>query len=139
MPSASKVCARCSKSPLTSPEMEPLKIGIIAFLALVALLAVVWLLFPIFKTMYIKKHLVPYFGKRIYHIALYNDFYLINEVNLKLDEDSEAHIDHLLFGEKYIYVIKDRYYDGAIDGQEKDSNWSLMLCRARQRCSTSCL
>jgi hypothetical protein len=76
-----------------------------------------------FKQRYIRRHLIPFFGKRIYHLALYNDFYLINRVNLKIDDDSQAHIDHLLFGEKFIYIIKDRFYDGALTGNPLDANW----------------
>jgi hypothetical protein len=103
---------------MSTPEI----IILIALIAVVAV-AALWILIPIFRRLYIVKHLVPFFGKRIYHIALYNDFYLINQINLKLDDANEAHIDHLLFGEKYIYVIKDRYYDGALTGQERDANW----------------
>jgi len=103
--------------------MDPIEIVILVVLSAFVLVTLLWLLFPLFRAAYIKKHLVSAYGKKIYHIALYNDFYLINKVNLKLDEDSEAHIDHLLFGEKYIYVIKDRYYDGALQGRDKDSNW----------------
>ncbi|MFA5235618.1 MAG: nuclease-related domain-containing protein [Bacilli bacterium] len=98
---------------------------IVILIALIALVvfSLLWIIVPILRRRYIANHLVPHFGKRIYHIALYNDFYLINQINLKLDDANEAHIDHLLFGEKYIYVIKDRYYDGALTGQERDVNW----------------
>ncbi len=98
---------------------------IIILIVLIALVvfSLAWIIIPILRRRYVANHLVPHFGKRIYHIALYNDFYLINQINLKLDDDNEAHIDHLLFGEKYIYVIKDRYYDGALTGQARDVNW----------------
>lgn len=103
--------------------MEPLEIVILIGLIALVLASAFWLLFPLGRRAYMKRHLIPMFGKKIYHIALYNDFYLINKINLKLDEDSQAHIDHLLFGEKFIYVIKDRYYEGALTGKESDGNW----------------
>jgi hypothetical protein len=70
-----------------------------------------------------RRNFFPYYGKRIYKLALYEDYYLINRFRLKLDEDNEAHIDHLLCGDKFIYVIKDKYFPGGISGNEKDSNW----------------
>ncbi len=103
---------------MSTPEI----VILIVLIALVVF-SLSWIIIPILRRRYVANHLVPHFGKRIYHIALYNDYYLINQINLKLDDDNEAHIDHLLFGEKYIYVIKDRYYDGALTGQARDVNW----------------
>ncbi len=103
--------------------MDPLEIIIIVLLSLLVALAFLWLVLPRLVVTGVKRRLVPHFGKRIYHLALYNDYYLINEVKVPLDEASEAHIDHLMFGEKYIYVIKDRFYDGALTGKEADINW----------------
>ncbi len=103
--------------------MEPLEIIITVVLSLFVLGSLTWLLFPLCKRRYIKRNLIPVYGRRIYHLALYNDYYLINQINLPLGDMNEAHIDHLLFGEKYIYVIKDRYYDGALTGQARDINW----------------
>ena len=102
---------------------DPVEIIIVILLALFVISSGVWLLFPLIRRRYMNRHLIPVFGKRIYHIALYNDFYLINQVRVPLDDANEAHIDHLLFGEKFIYVIKDRYYDGALSGQARDVNW----------------
>jgi hypothetical protein len=103
--------------------MEPLEIVIAIILSVFVMASIVWLLFPLCRRRYMKRHLIAYFGKRIYHVALYNDFYLINQVRVPLDDANEAHIDHLLFGEKFIYVIKDRYYDGALTGKHRDTNW----------------
>jgi hypothetical protein len=63
------------------------------------------------------------YGKSIYKLALYTDFYLINKLKIPLDEQQNAHIDHLLFGEKFIYVIKDKYYQGGVSGKEDDQSW----------------
>jgi hypothetical protein len=100
-----------------------LSIMIIVSLCAIALAGGVLLLIPLMKQSYYRHHLVKIFGKFIYHIALYSDYYLINNMSLRLDPDHTAHIDHILFGEKYIYVIKDKYYKGALSGKENDESW----------------
>ena len=52
-----------------------------------------------------------------------NDYYLINNLILRNNEQVICQIDHCLFGEKFIYVIKDRYYRGAIKGDKEDNIW----------------
>ncbi len=100
-----------------------LSLIIIASLLAIALVGLVMLLVPWIKHGYFKTHLVRIYGKFVYHIALYGDYYLINKMNLPIDSDHTAHIDHILFGEKYIYVIKDRYYNGSLSGKENDESW----------------
>lgn len=112
--------------------METIEIIILVILCLFVLISVGWLLFPLIRNAYIRTNLIPFFGKKIYHIALYNDYYLINKLVLKLDDANRAHIDHLLFGEKFIYVIKDRYHDGALTGNERDVNWMFYSKFARR-------
>ncbi len=94
---------------------------------IVASVTVVFILFlllfkPIRRKIY-KKSYVNLYGKTLYQIALDNDYYLINGLVLALDNDSVMHIDHILFGDKYIYVIKDRYYDGHVMASEEDNSW----------------
>ncbi len=103
--------------------LSDLPLIIIASLSAIALAGIVLLLIPLIRRGYYRSHLLPIFGKFIYHIALYNDFYLINKMDLPIDSDHRAHIDHILFGEKYIYVIKDKYYNGSLAGKENDESW----------------
>jgi hypothetical protein len=63
------------------------------------------------------------FHKTIMRIAEDQDYQLINPVLFKLDDSTFLKIDHLLFGDKFIYVIKDEYYNGALLGKLKDQNW----------------
>src|SRR5574344_3015709 len=91
--------------------------------SVVGLLIIGALLFrPIKKVIYKKKYINIY-GRIIYQLVLDNDFFLINQLVLKLDDNNEMHIDHVIFGEKYIYVIKDRYYNGKIEGKPLDESW----------------
>lgn len=61
--------------------------------------------------------------KKIYKVALDQDFYLINSFANKTAEEEEFHIDHILIGDKFIYCIRDRYYEGTIRAKENDPNW----------------
>ena len=70
-----------------------------------------------------RHHTVRMFYKKIHQVALDYDFYLINNLVLKVGDDDFVHIDHVLLGDKFIYVIKDRYYEGAVSAKENDPSW----------------
>jgi hypothetical protein len=62
--------------------------------------------------------------RTVRRVTLDNDFYLINHWSLADNEgDSGVHIDHIIFGDKFIYVIRDRYYQGAISAKAADASW----------------
>ncbi len=83
-----------------------------------------YLLFaPVVKRSLCKRRTIQMYYKKIYKIALDNDFYLINSFANKTAEEEEFHIDHILIGEKFIYCIRDRYYEGTIRAKENDPNW----------------
>lgn len=75
------------------------------------------------------KHLLyRHFTMRMYYstikkVVLYNDFYLINDFVNRIGDSETFHIDHVMIGNKFIYCIRDRYYDGAIAAKETDPNW----------------
>lgn len=87
------------------------------------LLVLFLLFFPVVKRIIFFRHFNYFYGKKIYRIALDYDFFLINDFILRPDDDKTIHIDHILFGDKYIYCIKDRFYRGAIEGNEMDKSW----------------
>lgn len=91
---------------------------------LVLLLLIMWLYRPIKKIIYRYRYRSIY-AKELYKIALDNDYYLINNLVLKLDDEVDIHIDHILFGDKYIYVVRDRYYNGLIAGIDRDKKFVL--------------
>ena len=63
----------------------------------------------------------------LYHYAEEYDRYLLNDVELYFDSEvpEPEHYDHILFGEKYIYVIQDFSAFGGIYGNSKDSTLFL--------------
>ena len=69
-----------------------------------------------------KKNFKLHYYKRIYKIAMDGDYYLINNFLFKIDDSHVGRIDHILFADKYIYIINDFYYNGDIVGKENDSS-----------------
>lgn len=63
-----------------------------------------------------------YYYKYVYKIAMDKDYYLINDFLFRIDKSHVARIDHILFGDKYIYILIDSYFDGDIDGKEDDTS-----------------
>lgn len=82
----------------------------------------VFLYGPVKRFLY-AHHTVRMYFRKVYRVALDNDFYLINEFKNRTAELEEFHIDHILIGNKYIYCIRDRYYEGAIAAREDNPSW----------------
>lgn len=61
-------------------------------------------------------------ASKVYKCALYNDYYLINDFKIKVSEDETFTIPHVMFGNKYIYLIFHQYYKGPITGKEDDQS-----------------
>ncbi len=93
-------------------------IGVILFLLILFLI-----FYPSVKAKHDFKNFQNKYYKKIRKIADIKDYYLINNLTLKNNNQVLCRIDHILFGEKYIYVIKDRYYRGAISGEKNDNTW----------------
>lgn len=95
---------------------------IVATLLVLTILFII--LYPLIKKAYIKKHYLNYYGRQIYKLSNKEDFYLINELSLESDDKvTKVNIDHLLAGDKYIYVITDAYFDGALEAKASDRSW----------------
>ena len=91
--------------------------------SVVAALVLIIALFPLMKRCFYARDYVRIYYKDVYKIALYFDFYLINELILKLDDQNTSTLDHVIFGEKYIYAIRDKYMDGSLTGKGEDAQW----------------
>ena len=104
----------------------PYKVELTLFivLAVVAGLAfLIWFLFGPIKRFLYRHYTVRMYYRRVYRIALDNDFYLINRFSNHTAESEEFHIDHILIGNKFFYCIRDRYYDGALAAKEDNASW----------------
>lgn len=67
-----------------------------------------------------------YYYRKIYSYTLNHDFYLINNFVFRLDSKHNTSIDHILFGDKFIYVIMDKYYEGDLMGNSYDQSLILI-------------
>ena len=104
----------------------------ICALIFILLLLLFLIIFPFAKRHYNFKNFQKIYYKEIRKIAEINDYYLINNLVIKNNNQLICRIDHVLFGDKYIYVIKDRYYRGAISGKKEDSTWFLYSNQKKQ-------
>ena len=102
--------------------ISPLNIILITSAAILGLGMIFLLIFIPCRKMWIKKHFEQHAFKKIYSIAFDNDYYLINNFTLKDDNSLNRLIDHILFGEKYIYIINDYFYEGHISGKGEDKS-----------------
>lgn len=93
-------------------------IGIVIFLLIIFLMV-----YPTIKKRKDFKNFQNNYYKVIRKIADMRDYYLINNLTIKNNNKLLCKIDHVLFGDKFIYVIKDRYYRGAISGEKNDNTW----------------
>lgn len=106
--------------------LDNLQISFIIVAPIIVLLVVFLILYKPVKNKLYQKNYHNYYGKKVYKTALYEDFYLINNFVFSYEEGKGMKIDHVLFGNKYIYLINDYYYDGSLSGQEKDGSLILI-------------
>ena len=66
-----------------------------------------------------------YCYKLVYKVALYRDYYLVNNFLIRVEQDHFINVDHVLFGEKFIYIIMDQYYNGDLMGSGSDQDLIL--------------
>lgn len=106
-------------------DQKTLRILFIVILALIIVGLVVFLIVFLEKKKEKGTQFKLAYYRKIYKIVIENDYYLINNFLFKIDESNVARIDHIVFGEKFIYLINDYNYPGDISGKEDDK--SLIL------------
>lgn len=90
---------------------------------LAALLVVLLIIAPLFFTKLLHHKFNFKVYRKLYRIAMHKDFYLINNYPLIKDGIQFGQIDHLLFTDKFIYVINDKVLNGVISGKKIDNVW----------------
>lgn len=91
----------------------------------VAILLLIFAVLPLMKIIH-KHHYKRYYYRKIYTYTLNRDFYLINNFVFRLDSKHNTLIDHILFGDKFIYVVMDKYYEGDLQGNSYDPDLILI-------------
>lgn len=109
-----------------------MKILFIVLGILLVLAILTFFFLPIILKNYQKKNYISYYGRKIYRIANENDYYLINKVKLESSARTTINVNHLLFGNKYIYVITDYYIEGNLSAKEDDNAWIVKPSNKKQ-------
>ena len=109
----------------------PEEIKRLIFWVVVSILAIILLVLIILKISSRNKH---YYGKnpknkkldrKIKKYARDRDFLFLTDVFLPVDNNKAILIDDIILGNKYIYVISQKHWDGYIKGFEYDTKWLL--------------
>ncbi len=75
------------------------------------------------KGLLVRHNVMRFYYHRVMREARFHDYYLVNDIHYRLGGSDYVHIDHVLGGDKYIYVITDVYYEGAISAKSDDVHW----------------
>lgn len=103
--------------------MTNLQIIFVTILLTFIAMSLFFLLYPTLKLHYVKRNLHHVFNRQLFKLATYEDHFLIPNVYVKLPGNKDVVIDHLYFGDKYIYAIKDLYFHGGLLGKPQDAQW----------------
>ena len=116
-------------------SLSPLQLAFVIVVPLLVLIFVfVCLYFPISHAYY-RKHFQIYYYKKVYKVAVNNDYYLINQFRFKNDTSKLPGVDHILCGDKYIYVIMSLYYEGDLVGKYNDKSL-IFITHKGSKCYT---
>lgn len=111
----------------------PQEIKNLIFWVIIALVVVIFIIFLFMKINSKDKH---YYGKnpknkkldrKIKKYARDRDFLFLTDVFLPVDNNKAILIDDIILGNKYIYVISQKHWDGYVKGFEYDTKWLLTM------------
>lgn len=63
--------------------------------------------------------------KKIRKYAKNKDFLFLSDVFLPVENNQAILIDNIIFGNKYIYVISQKHWEGELKGFEYDTKWMI--------------
>ncbi len=108
--------------------MKPFSLGqqiYLSFLILGVIVVLVLFFILLYRNFLKKKRLKRLVYRYLYHYAEFNDYLLLNDYFLHLDQNNVGHIDHILITNKYIYLIHDFSISGLISGKYNDEQLIL--------------
>lgn len=86
-------------------------------------LSLLWLAF--YRNFFKKRHLKGIVGRKLYHYADVNDYLLLNNYHIHIDDKHIGEIDHILITNKFIIVIHDFSISGVITGEYNDEQLKI--------------
>ena len=106
-------------SNLTTPQIAYITSSIVAGVVLILLFA-----FLIYKNFYENKHIRELTYLKLYSLAQRNDYLLLNNYRVQIDDKHVGFIDHVLISKKYIILINDFAISGVLSGDLQDEQLS---------------
>lgn len=98
---------------------------------LLALAILFFFTFPFIKKGVKQKHFKLLMKRKISSISLRNNFNVIDD--LKIDRNGDLiHFDHIVFGNKYIYLINDVTCFNTILGKSEDNSWLMVNSHTKE-------
>ena len=76
--------------------------------------------------LYIKNPKNKYLNKKIRKYTKNRDFLFLTDVFLPVKDNRAIVIDNIIFGNKYIYVISQKHWEGTLKGYEYDTKWMVV-------------
>lgn len=107
---------------ITQPQAIYLSL-LIAGVILVILIFV----FLLYKNILSKKKIKKITMNRLYRFANVNDYLLLNNYKIQIDDTHEGVIDHLLITDRFIFVIHDFNLSGVIEGRYFDEQLNAVI------------
>ena len=97
------------------------------FIVAASLLWAAYLFFALYSPIksFLDRHFtVRMFYRTVNQVVLERDFYLINSfANNKFKNDAVV-FDHIVIGDKFVYCIQDRYYEGSLYAKPENPDWA---------------
>ena len=75
---------------------------------------------------YVKNPKNKSLDRKIRKYALNRDFLFLSDVFIPVNNEKAVIIDNIIFGNKYIYVVSQKHWEGTLKGFEYDTKWMIM-------------
>ena len=89
----------------------------IVLASLGGVLVLILLVFLCFRTFYERKHIRELTYYHLSHLCEQNDYLLLNNYRINIDDKNVGVIDHIVISNKYIIVINDFAISGVLSGE----------------------
>ena len=99
---------------LSTPQVTYISLAIIAIAVVFVLL-----FYLIFRNFYESKHIKELTYRSLYRLANKNDYLLLNNYRIPIDDKNVGFIDHILITKKFIVLINDFSISGVVSGDYK--------------------
>ena len=90
------------------------------------LIVLLLVLFLLYRNFYRRKHLPELVGRMLFRFSNLNDYLLLNDYHIHIDDKHVGVIDHVLITNKFIIIINDFMYSGVITGDYNDEQLKIV-------------